>query len=158
VIRELVEQSRLTNSTVEEAATRLRIRRSLLYRLVDRYRRRPQTSSLLPYKRGRDRKTRFLEATREDLLATCVKEVYLVPERPSMAALIREVRRRFAEHQLPVPNYRTVASCVDLSSVVFPTQDIVHIITQLILNAAPSSDQFVAASVMPEVWSYGQRC
>ena len=109
MIRELVEQSRLTNSTVEEAATRLRIRRSLLYRLVDRYRRRPQTSSLLPYKRGRDRKTRFLEATREDLLATCVKEVYLVPERPSMAALIREVRRRFAEHQLPVPNYRTVA-------------------------------------------------
>jgi putative transposase len=29
-----------------------------------------------------------------------------------MAALIREVRRRFAEHQLPVPNYRTVASRV----------------------------------------------
>jgi len=50
-----------------------------------------------------------LEEKREDLLATCVKEIYLVPERPSKAALIREIRRRFAEQQLPVPNYRTVA-------------------------------------------------
>jgi putative transposase len=32
-----------------------------------------------------------------------------VRERPSLAALFQEVRRRFAEHQLPAPNYRTLA-------------------------------------------------
>jgi putative transposase len=31
-----------------------------------------------------------------------------VRERPSLAALVQEVRRRFAEHQLPAPNYRTL--------------------------------------------------
>ena len=33
---------------------------------------------------------------------------YLRPERPSLAALQREVRPRFAERTLAVPNYRTV--------------------------------------------------
>jgi putative transposase len=32
-----------------------------------------------------------------------------VRERPSLAALSQEVKRRFAEHQLPSPNYRTLA-------------------------------------------------
>ena len=82
--------------------------RALIYRLVSRYRQRPQTSSLLPCKRGPVHNTRCLDRSREDLLTACIQEFYLVPERPSLAALFQEVRRRFAEHQSPAPNYRTV--------------------------------------------------
>jgi hypothetical protein len=37
-----------------------------------------------------------------------IDEFYIRPERPSLAALQLEVRRRFAERTLAVPNYRTV--------------------------------------------------
>jgi putative transposase len=45
---------------------------------------------------------------REDLLTACIKDFYLVPEQPPLAALFQEVRRRFAERQLRPPNYRTM--------------------------------------------------
>jgi hypothetical protein len=56
------------------------------------------------------RKSRHHDADvgRENLIATCIKQFYLVREQPSMAALLQEMRRRFAERQLRSPNYRTV--------------------------------------------------
>jgi putative transposase len=75
---------------------------------VHRYKQRPQTSSLLPWKRGRGRNIHLLDFKQEDLLQSCIREFYLKRERPSVAALMREVRRRFSENQLPIPAYRTV--------------------------------------------------
>jgi putative transposase len=108
VIRPLVEQQSLTLGDVERAVRQLRVSRSLLYTLLRRYRQRPQASSLLPWKRGRDNNVRVLDQNREQLLNACIKDFYLRPERPSLAALVQEVRRRFSEQQLPAPNYRTV--------------------------------------------------
>ena len=53
--------------------------------------------------------------------------------------------RLFVEEMLEIltRNLNPCSEPHDLSPVVFPRQDIVQIITQLILNAAPSSDQFV---------------
>jgi putative transposase len=113
VIRPLAEERRLGAAAILEAGRRLGVSRALIYRLVSRYRQRPKTSSLMPWKRGPDRNTRCLELSREDLLTVCIKEFYLVPERPSLAALFREVRRRFAERQFPAPNYRTVVRRVE---------------------------------------------
>src|SRR5215472_902998 len=113
VIRPLAEQQRLSAAAVEEAVQRLKLSRSVLYDLVRRYRQRPQTSSLLPWKRGRDARVRMLEPEREELLQVCLREFYLTSQRPSIAALAREVRRRFSELQLPVPNYRTVQRRVE---------------------------------------------
>ncbi|MDX6460463.1 MAG: Mu binding, gamma subdomain [Acidobacteriaceae bacterium] len=76
-------------------------------RTLQRYRR-PQTSSLLPWKRGRKPNESLLGDEREALLNTCIDECYLRPERPSLAALHLEVRRRFAERVLAVPTCRTV--------------------------------------------------
>jgi hypothetical protein len=59
-----------------------------------RYRRRPQTSSLLPWKCGRKLDESLLGDEREALLRECIVEFYLRPERPSLAALQLEVRRR----------------------------------------------------------------
>ena len=108
VIRPLAELNRLSQTAVDHAVELLGLGRTSIYGLVRRYKQRPQTSSLLPFKRGRDTRTFFLDKKSEDLIAACISEFYLTPQRPSLAALLREIRRRFYEKQLPPPNYRTV--------------------------------------------------
>jgi len=108
VIRPMADLTRLTQTMVNGAASRLGLSRTAIYRLLGRYKDRPQTSSLLPLKRGRSSDTRVLDRVREDLIATCIQEYYMTPERPSEAALLREIRLRFAQQQLRAPNYRTV--------------------------------------------------
>ena len=61
---------------------------TLLYELVARFRRRPQTSSLVPGVRGRAARSRSLDP----LVASAIKEVYLRPERPRLIDLWRAVR------------------------------------------------------------------
>jgi putative transposase len=108
VIRPLAERLRVTAKAAEEAASTLGISRTLVYDLIRRFKQRPQTSSLLPFKRGRSTHSRFLTPEREALLAAVIREFYLKPERPSLAALFQEVRQRFAENDLPAPHYRTL--------------------------------------------------
>ena len=52
VIRPLVEPRSLPKKSVEEAASRLTASCTLIYGLLGRYRKRPQTSSLLPANSG----------------------------------------------------------------------------------------------------------
>jgi hypothetical protein len=82
---------------VDEAVLALGLGLSVVYDLVKRYRQRPQASSLLPGKRGRELKTSVLGQDREPLLSSCIQEFYLRPERPGIAALVLEVWQRFAE-------------------------------------------------------------
>src|SRR3982750_1112622 len=84
VIRPLAEHSRLTRAAVDEAALQLGLSRTSIYRMVRRFKQRPQTSSLLPWKRGRDQNRRMLDPARENLIASCISEFYLTKERPSM--------------------------------------------------------------------------
>ena len=109
VIRPLAEGT-VTKPAVEQAMARLSVGRALVYRLIRRYQQRPQASSLLPFKRGRGTHTRILDSDREQLIASTIREFYLTPERPTKAALYREVRRRAAEGRLSPPNYRTVCN------------------------------------------------
>jgi hypothetical protein len=113
VIGPLASQSRPGVKRVEEAALELRLGRSVVYDLLERYRLRPQTSSLLPGKRGREPKLPILRQDREQLLGTCIQEFYLKPERPRLAALMLEVQRRFAEQSMSAPNYRTVCRRIE---------------------------------------------
>ena len=113
VIRPLAEQARLRVESIADAASELGLSRSVLYELLQRYRRRPQTSSLLPWKRGRKPNESLLSKERETLLKRSIDEFYLRPERPSLAALHLEVRRRFSERALAVPNYRTLLRRVE---------------------------------------------
>ena len=113
IIRSLAERDQLSNYEVDDATLQLRISRSVLYKLLRRYKQRPQTSSLLSWKRGHDHRVTFLDPTRESLLISCIKEFYLRLERPSLAALVQEVKRRFTEQDLPAPNYRTVRRRVE---------------------------------------------
>ena len=80
VIRPLAEQGRLSVAAIDEAADRLRLSRSVLYDLLRRYRRRPQTSSLLPWKRGRGTHDRVLAPAE-------ILDGYGVLGAPSVAAM-----------------------------------------------------------------------
>jgi putative transposase len=110
VIAPLAVQPKVGVQLVDEAALELGLGRSVIYELLKRYRQRSQTSSLLPGKRGREPRAPVLNQDREDLLSSCIQEFYLKPERPRLAALMLEIRRRFAERNLRAPNYRTVLS------------------------------------------------
>jgi len=104
----------LTDERLQEAMRRLNLGRSVLYKLIQRYRQRPQTSSLLPLKRGRGRDIRVLNRDQEEYYITVSHSGILFDaERPSMAALVRETRRRFFERQLSPPDYRTVQRRVE---------------------------------------------
>ena len=113
VIRPLTELSSLTIERVENAAQALALSRSLVYRLVARYRRRPQTSSLLPRIRGRARRVRRLDPTLESVIETAIDTMYLTEQRPRMADLMRALATQCRQQRLPAPSYRTVKRRVD---------------------------------------------
>ena len=71
VIRRLAEHPRLSSESIAEAANQLGLSRSILYKLLQRYRRRPQTPSLLPWKRGCKPDESLLGDEREALLHEC---------------------------------------------------------------------------------------
>ncbi len=104
MIRPLAQQKQLSSADVDDAMSRLDMSRSVLYKLIQRYKQRPQTSSLLPRKRGRGNNVTLLEDEREKLLDDCIREFYLRPERPSLAALVLEVK----------PTVRTIRTYAEL--------------------------------------------
>ena len=63
--------------------------------------------------RGRGSKVRCLTHAREELLQSCIREFYLKPERPSVAALAQKVKRRFSEQGFPSPHYRTIGRRIE---------------------------------------------
>jgi len=85
---------------------------SLLYELVARFRRRPQTSSLVPGVRGRAASSRSLDPRVEVLVASAIKEVYLRPERPRLIDLWRAVRAQCLSLGLKPPAYHTLQARV----------------------------------------------
>src|ERR1700757_1034883 len=80
VIRPLASMGKLSIPLIEEATRQLQLSRSMFYYLLRRYKQRPQTSSLLPWKRGRELSATFLDKPREELLSSCIREFYLRPE------------------------------------------------------------------------------
>jgi putative transposase len=108
VIRPLAEGGAVTSNDIGQAMRKLGVSRALVYRLIQRYRRRPQTSSLLPFKRGLGTNSRLLNKAVEDLIAKSIREFYLKLERPTMAAVFQEVKGRCDQIGLRAPNYRTV--------------------------------------------------
>ena len=112
VIRPLAEQDPVSREAAIAAAKQLGISSRLVYRLVARFRRRPQTSSLVPGVRGRAARSRSLDPRVEALVASAIKEVYLRPERPRLIDLWRAVRAQCLPLGLKPPAYHTLQARV----------------------------------------------
>ena len=88
VIRPLVVEGSVSNAQADQAAQELGVSRSLVYRLVARYRQRAQTSSLLSVPRGRTEQTQWLDKEVETLIRSVVERslfpwiwIFLTPEK-----------------------------------------------------------------------------
>jgi putative transposase len=112
VVRPLAEQGTVSRQEAAAAAEQLGIGRTLLYKLVARFRRRPQVSSLAPGVRGRGSRSRALDPQVEALVASAIQEVYLRPERPPLMEVWRAVGRQCLTRGLKTPAYHTVAARV----------------------------------------------
>jgi hypothetical protein len=82
VIRPLTDQAELTEGLVATASAELGISRSLVYRLVAKFRKHPQVSSLLPGKRGRKAAAHALSEAAEAVVRVAIASVYLQREKP----------------------------------------------------------------------------
>jgi hypothetical protein len=91
----------------------LGVSRSTMYRLIIAYQAKGTVSSVEPRAMGRRKDVFVLDAKRERLIASTIHEIYLKPERPTMAYLIEQVRARCAQKGLPLPDRRTIKARVD---------------------------------------------
>ena len=115
-IRELLSRSdgeRLKMNDVEEVALELGVSRATLYRLITIYRQTPTVEALEPRQRGRRKGTLFLDQARHELIRKTIREVYLKPQRPTLAYLVEQVHMRFAQQGWPLPDRRTIKARVD---------------------------------------------
>jgi putative transposase len=94
VIQPLAACPERTRSSVRQAAEQLQLSVAQAYRLLRRYDLDPRLTSLLPAHRGRKHGHSRLSAIAEQVIQTTIDEVYLTRQKPRVAVLVEEVRRR----------------------------------------------------------------
>lgn len=109
VLAPLAATERTTGTAVEAAARELGIGRAYCYRLLQRLRDDRTVTAVLPRHRGRSVGSRLLSGDVETIVATAIEEFYLDRQRPTVAALVREIARRCAERNLRPPSYKAIA-------------------------------------------------
>jgi putative transposase len=92
----------------DAAAVALDLTRTMIYRLVARYRRDPRTSSLLSETRGRKKGSIVLDNQVTTVIERSIKVFYLKPERPSIADLHRFIETECRKSGLKQPSYKAV--------------------------------------------------
>lgn len=94
-------------AAITRAAAELRLTTRQVYNLLARYRVDRTVTSLLP-DGNRNRKKR-LQQDIEEIIATTLREQWLVLEAPPLAPVVAEIRARCEEAGLAAPSYLTVA-------------------------------------------------
>lgn len=89
LIAALASKPRARLPEIDDVAKSLGLSRAMTYRLLARYRKNPQTSSLLPDHGGRKPGSLVLDDRIERIVDRSIKTVFLTPERPSIASLHR---------------------------------------------------------------------
>lgn len=108
VVRQLAAQPRIARADFLAACRDLGIKRSRLYQLIGAYKARPLTSSLLPSAVGTQPGSRRLPDEVEAVISDAIEAFYKSPQKPSINALHKEVRRRCRMQDLPAPCWATV--------------------------------------------------
>jgi len=108
IIAPLARQESVAQLEIAEAARKLNLGRAMVFRLVSRYRLEHRTSALIPERRGRKLGSHILGNEKEQLIQAKIRGSYLCPERPTLAALHRELLIASHKAGVPPPSYKTV--------------------------------------------------
>lgn len=108
VIAPLAQRPHVTQDEIELAAKKLGLRVAMVFRLVARFRREHSTSVLAPERPGRKQGSHALDVRVETIIEDRIKKFYMRSERPSLAALHREIRAASRKAGLVPPAYGTV--------------------------------------------------
>jgi putative transposase len=104
VIQPLAAAPQRTRSRARVAAELLQLSIAQVYRLLDRYLTDPRLTTLLPARRGRRQGQRQLRPEVENVIQSTIDEFYLTRQKPRVAALVAEVRRRCRTLGFPSPS------------------------------------------------------
>src|SRR5690349_3794268 len=116
IIRPLSEARRCSKAVIQAAAKTLGLGIPRTYRLVQAFRSRPLTASLLPLKRGRVKGSRRLDPKVEAQIDAAVDAIYLKPERPSVKRLFGEVHRNCVAAGIKPPSMKALRARVSARS------------------------------------------
>ncbi len=108
VVRKLAEAPDRTRSRAMLAAAELACSLAQIYRLLARYEVDPRLTSLLPQRRGRRRGQLMLAPEVDRVIGTAIDEVFLTRQKPRVAELVTEVRRRCRILGLGPPSRKAV--------------------------------------------------
>lgn len=116
VIQRLAHSTHRTRSDVVAAAAELGCSRAQVYVLLNRYLADPRLTSLLPRRRGPERGGSRLTPQIDALIDEAIEDVYLSRQRPRIADLAIEVRRRCHALGLAAPGRKAVRARVRLKA------------------------------------------
>lgn len=108
IIQPLAATPKRTRSRARVAAELLQLSVAQVYRLLDRYLIDPRLTTLLPAKRGRRQGQHQLRPEVETVIQLTIDEFYLTRQKPRVAALVAELRRRCRTLGLPCPSRSAV--------------------------------------------------
>ena len=108
ILRPLVERRSASLRAVTEVATRTGLSTQTLYRWVSLFRRAASVTALLPHHPSGGRGKRRIASSTDAVIADVASNFYLTKQRPSVAAVAKEVERRCREAGLPSPHSNTV--------------------------------------------------
>jgi putative transposase len=108
IIAPLAAEKHVRIPDADAAAEALDLTRTMIYRLVARYRRDPRTSSLLSETRGRKKGSIVLDDQIATVIKQSIKVFYLKPERPSISDLHRFIGTECRKSGLKQPSYKAV--------------------------------------------------
>ncbi|MBB5577848.1 MULTISPECIES: Mu transposase C-terminal domain-containing protein [Rhizobium] len=115
VIRPLISATRISRGDITSACRQLGLKRTRLYELVAKFRKRPVTSSLLDEMPGPEKGRRLLSADQEDVVRLAIEAVYCARERPTISAVHDHVLRACRQRDLHPPSWKAVKARVDQS-------------------------------------------
>lgn len=112
VIRRLAENPARTRGDVVAAAAELGCGPTHAYALLRRYLADARLTSLLPRRRGPERGISLLDENVDAAIRDVIDTVYLTRQRPRVADLVEEVRRRCMAEGLRVPSRKAISARV----------------------------------------------
>jgi putative transposase len=102
----------LRTADVKDVAWDLGVSQATLYRLITTYKAIGTVGALMPRTSGRPTGLRLLDKKVEALIAKCIREIYLTPNRPTLKRLTDEVHAKCAAAGYSLPDRRTIRARV----------------------------------------------